>query len=598
MRSRFSGTAWLQIRVFVSLCCIVWVPSAVACFSQPTPGGQSAETSMPRTTSVSGESGRQKNQNDSGSGQTAGSNLVEFPSAEAEFIVGPQTRWGSDPLVARYDKAAARQAKYWAGKFLASPVLVNSNHYDLPLSLYTLYYRTRDPEYRRLARAVADKWWRGPHINAGGPVGGGDIPGPLYTGTLGLTLYALDGHPEVFGFIDRVTREWMDIRLVAKLGAPDIYTDLREEGYILLSSVTLARTLPDTFTQITWDNNLNTTTATRTDGAARRARYLADSGRVAVGYFGRLQQPSGAWLWRAWNPEPALAKKIAQRKASGLDDRFEQPFMVGIYMEAAIALHRLTQDAALKASLQEQIVRHCEHMMRDTYVRDVTAGVSTIPRVLLYFFPKDFIFDPSASDRHLTTSIIHTFGYAYQLTDDPKYIRWGDELWDSCFANAPRDGFRSGFDEPYHLKLFTAEFRSSGRYLAWRQGALPAPAPPPESGMKLAEPASVMKPAEPASIRLVADALSTAMALPTADVSKESVEELVDRIKEAQRVFAAETKYFLSPGSVLEELKAALSNATTALAIAASGPDSVEAAKLRVEWTAARLKRAKERMKQ
>jgi hypothetical protein len=126
--------------------------------------------------------------------------------------------------------------------------------------------------------------------------------------------------------------------------------------------------------------------------------------------------------------------------------------------------------------------------MRDTYIVRQTPGVTSIPRALLYFYPKEFIFDPTASDRHLTTSIIHTFGYAYKITGDQKFIVWGDELWDSCFAGVSRDGHKSGLDEQYHLKLFTAEFRSSGRYLAWRRSS---PAAPPSStglGMKPAGP--------------------------------------------------------------------------------------------------------------
>ncbi len=405
--------------------------------------------------------------------------LVAYANAEVEFIVGPQLRSGSDPAASWYDEVAARRAKFWAEKFLAEPLLVVSNHYDLPLCLYTEFYRTADPEYQRLARLVADKWWRGPNVNRGLPVAGGDIPPPMYVGLMGLTLYALDGHPEVFGYLDRVTREWMDIRLLGKINAPDIYTDMRDEGYILLAAVTLARTLPDSFPQVIWDNNLNVSTVQRADGAARRARYLADAENVAVNYFGRLQEADGSWLWRAWNPEPALQQKIDARRAAGLSDKFEQPFMVGIYMEAAAALHGLTQSASVKEHLRGQIARHCEHLMRDTYVVAQTPSLTSIPRVLLYFYPRDFVFDPTASDRHLTTSVIHTFGYAYQVTGEAKYLAWGDELWDSCFANVPRDGYRSGLDEFYHLKLFTGEFRSSGRYLARRRGGATPPPPSP-----------------------------------------------------------------------------------------------------------------------
>jgi hypothetical protein len=391
---------------------------------------------------------------------------VSFPSAEVAEIVGPQLPAGAEPLAAWYDEESKKAGLYWANHFLSNPIHVESNHYDLVLCLYQLHNRTGDAEYLRLARAVADKWWRGPHLREGLPVEGGSIPAPRSVGFLGLTLYAMDGHPEVFGHLDRVTREWMDVRLLGKIAAPEIYTDVREEGYILLSALTLARSLPDSYPQTTWGNDLVPVTRTVTDGAARRARYLADAENVSVNYFGRLQQPDGAWLTNLW-VEPFLRG-------------VEQPFMVGIYLEAAIKLHGLTQNASVKENLKAQIVSAVEHHHRDTYVVEQTPGLTSIPRSTLYFYPREMVQDPTASDRHLTTALIHAYGYAFEITGDAKYIVWGDELWDSCFAVNPKDGFRSGLDQRYHLKLFTMEARSSGRYLAWRQGAAsPTPTPSP-----------------------------------------------------------------------------------------------------------------------
>jgi hypothetical protein len=394
---------------------------------------------------------------------------VSYPSAEVEFVVGPQVRSGSEPLAAWYDEEAKRAALYWADYFLTNPLHAESNHYDLVLCLYQLHYRTGDPEYQRLARLVADRWWKGPHLREGLPVEGGSIPAPRSVGFLGLMLYAMDGHPEVFGHLDRITREWVDVRLLGKLSAPEIYTDIREEGYIQLSAVTLARVLPDSYPQTTWGNDLVPVTRTVTDGAARRAKYLADAELVAVNYFGRLQNPDGAWLSNMW-VEPYLRG-------------YEQPFMVGVYLEAAVALHGLTANPVVKEGLRTQIVRAVEHLYRDCYVVEQTEGLTTIPRATLYFYPRELVQDPSASDRHLTTALIHAFGYAYKITGDVKFKEWGDELWDSCFAVVPRDGFRSGLDQRYHLKLFTMEARSSGRYLAWRLGGTnvpsPTPTPPP-----------------------------------------------------------------------------------------------------------------------
>lgn len=393
----------------------------------------------------------------------AQSNLVVYPDPKIEFIIGPQVRVGTDPLASFYDDAAVRRGKYWAEQFLASQIYVSSNHYDLPLCLYILYYRTGDPVFLDYARRVADKWWKGPHIRQGLPVGGGDIPGPMYTGVLGLTLYALDGHPEVFGYLDRTAREWVDIKFLSRLNAPEIYTDLREEGYAQLLAVTLARVLPDSYPQVVWDANLNVSTIQVSDGAARRARYLADVEQIAVQYFGRLQNTDGGWRWNLW--VPPYTKNM------------EQPFMLGIYLESVVRLHQLTTNSTVKTSLASQLTRACEHLFRDTYIPTVVSGYTSIPRVTLYFWPLALnATDYQASDRHLTTSQLHAFGYAFKITGDPKYKTWGDELWDSCYR-VPGDGYSALIDLLNYLKLFTMEARSASSYLALRGGGTSQPLP-------------------------------------------------------------------------------------------------------------------------
>jgi hypothetical protein len=101
---------------------------------------------------------------------------------------------------------------------------------------------------------------------------------------------------------------------------------------------------------------------------------------------------------------------------------------------------------------------------------------------------------------------------------------------------------------------------------------------------------------EASSEKLVSAALSHAIALAQSDVDKDAVQELFAQIQEAQRIFTIEENRFLSPKEVLSELDAALRNTRTALAIVTGGAGSAEAAKLRVEWTAARLRRAQKRM--
>lgn len=402
---------------------------------------------------------------------------------EQEFVIGPQVPSGSEPMAAWYDEASARRGIYWAEKMLAQvDTVVTFNHYDLIACLYILFYRTGNEIYQSYARRVADKWFNSEYIRGGLPVGGGSKPAPMHVGVVGMTLYALDGHPEVFGFLDRRFREEVDIRLLGKLDAPDIYGDLRDDGYIFYAAVLLGQFLPDSFPQIIWDNELNVSTVQVTDGAARRAKYKADAELAAVQYFGRLQEADGGWRWRLWNPEEDIKQLLIKL---GIE-KLEQPFMLGIYLEAARLLDRVTTNTTVKENLKNQIVKACEHIYRDTYKKEIIPGRTSIPRSTLYFWPLELNVNApdgsSGSDRHLSTTQIHAFGHAYQLTGDTRFIQMGDELWDSCFANTPTDGFRALMDhdaDTHLLKLFTAEFRSSGKYLALRRAVVPLPIPEP-----------------------------------------------------------------------------------------------------------------------
>lgn len=410
------------------------------------------------------------------------SNLLTLPS-DIELIIGPQVSSGSEPMAAWYDEVSARRGIYWAEKMLAQvDTVVSFNHYDLIACLYILFYRTGNEIYQSYARRVADKWFNSEYIRGGLPVGGGSKPAPMHVGVVGMTLYALDGHPEVFGFLDRRFREEVDIRLLGKLNAPDIYGDLRDDGYIFYAAVLLGQFLLDSFPQIIWDNELNVSTVQVTDGAVRRAKYKADAELAAVQYFGRLQEADGGWRWRLWNPEEDIKQLLIKL---GIE-KLEQPFMLGIYLEAARLLDRVTTNTTVKENLKNQIVKACEHIYRDTYKKEVVPGRTSIPRSTLYFWPLELnvnaLDGSSGSDRHLTTTQIQAFGDAYQLTGNAKFIQMGDELWDSCFANTPTDGFRALMDhdaDTHLLKLFTAEFRSSGRYLALRRAVVP-PEPIPD----------------------------------------------------------------------------------------------------------------------
>ncbi|HEY9285749.1 MAG TPA: hypothetical protein VIP46_20025, partial [Pyrinomonadaceae bacterium] len=403
--------------------------------------------------------------------------LVQYPDERVAFIVGPQVRSGTDPAAAWFDEVAARRARYWAERMLSKDwnnstasttddLSVADNHYDLAFCLYVGYYRTGDPELLSLARRVADRWWESVYIGRGSEsVPGPFQPPPIYQAFAGLMLRALDGRPEMWGRLDSKVRSDYNVWIKGNVGNSTLYSDLRDLGYIQLYAVLLARVLPDSYALYAGGTH-QPATGQVADGAARRAAYLADAEHAAVNYFGRLQQGDGSWRWNLWD---------------GSRRNFEQPFMVGIYFESVAALHQLTERPDVKASLVAQLTKGCEHLYRDTFVKEVVPGLTTNTRVTLYFYTREQNDDPTASDRHLTTAYIHAFGYAYKVTGDARFKTWGDDLWDSVFGGS--DGQRSLLDSTYHPKEYTMEVRSASRYLAWSAegpaAATPTPTPTP-----------------------------------------------------------------------------------------------------------------------
>ena len=136
------------------------------------------------------------------------------------------------------------------------------------------------------------------------------------------------------------------------------------------------------------------------------------------------------------------------------------------------------------------------------------------------------------------------------------------------------------------------EVRSASRYLIWRRGGnerVSELAPAPVA-------ASTAKTESLSSDTLLSSVLADAIALSASEFTKQELQSLFDRIEEVQRLFTAERDRFLAPEDVLTELDAALSNARNALKMVTSTGANADA-KLRLEWTAARLERAKKRMR-
>jgi len=350
---------------------------------------------------------------------------------------------------------------------------LRASYYDTALVEYINYYRTGDPALRDAARKIADSLWGSPYIDNGTVTSGPNHLQPRSQALAGLTLRALDGKPEYWDYLYREVRATFDEWLKRRRDNSTLYYDLREDGYAQLYAVMLARVLPDRY-RVFAEGTIKSATGVATDGARKRASLLADAEDIAVNFFGRLQQTDGSWRWDA---DVGAAPTDKHRNT-------EQPFMVGLYLESAILLHQLTRNAAVKASLRDQITRSCLHLYRDDYRKDAVADMPQYRwRGMWYFWGGGNLANPRAYERgwgdrstngdanvirgvrHLNSTIHHAFGYAYLITRDPSFLQMGDEMFGASFGDATdtlRNLATAGGKE------YDMTFRSSGRYLAWR----------------------------------------------------------------------------------------------------------------------------------
>ncbi|HEY9285747.1 MAG TPA: hypothetical protein VIP46_20015, partial [Pyrinomonadaceae bacterium] len=205
----------------------------------------------------------------------------------------------------------------------------------------------------------------------------------------------------------------------------------------------------------------------------KRASLLGGAERAAVEFFGRLQREDGSWRWDV--PGMGLVN-------------VEQPYMVGVYLEAAGALHGLSRDARVRSSLRAQIERACRHLWRHAYRgREAVADMRRYRwRGMWYFWGGGTAQNPTAYERgegeratngdpgmirqvrHLNSTLHHAFGYAYALSGDEEFLRAGDEVFDASFGDRV-DGLRGLADEG-RAKNYAMNFRASGKYLALRLG--------------------------------------------------------------------------------------------------------------------------------
>jgi hypothetical protein len=345
------------------------------------------------------------------------------------------------------------------------------NYYDTAYTMYIEYYRTGNTRYLKLARKIADVWWSSDRYNYGGFVPGPLSPNPRNKAMAGLILRALDGKPKYWDGIQRRVyddfQNWVLTR-ITRSQPQQLYYDIREDGYAQLYAVMLSHVLPDSYTQ--YPNGTNNAPGEPFDGASRRQWYRTHTDETARDFFGRAQQEDGSWLWDIGEPIEWV--------------QVMQPFMVGIYLEAAILQHQITTDQATKDSLRDQIVKACTHL-KDIWRTEAVPGMTGVTwRGHWYFYHGGTPANPNQCAngcspsgepdtvpgvRHLNSEVQHAFGYAYVLTGDPAFKTHGDDMLEADFGGT--DGFYGQADTAEKPKDYNMNYRAAGRYLAWRLAA-------------------------------------------------------------------------------------------------------------------------------
>jgi hypothetical protein len=464
-------------------------------------------------------------------------------------------------------------------------------YYDTALVEYINYYRTGDPAFLGYSRKIADSWWGSQWIDFGTVTAGPEYLPPRAQAFAGLILRALDGKPEYWDYLYRTVRATFDNWLKTRRNYPTLYYDIREDGYAQLYAVMLAKALPDKYLLYA-NGTRKPSTGVAADGAQKRKALLADAEDIAVNFFGRLQKSDGSW-----------------RNDVNDDDKYrniEQPFMTGLYLESVVLLHQLSSNGAVKQNLATQLTKSVAHLYNDAYEKDrpVTNLSPYKWRAFYYYWgggtesePNKFSpphprtlakngTDEVASARQGNSTLHHAFGYAYVVSGDTRFRSMGDDLFGASFGDST-DAIRN-FAASAGAKEYDQNFRTAGRYLVWRlYGTLPNPVA-----------TSVRSQLSQRSALLFSLALSTANKLSVSLANPAELEGLIAEIIEAQREFIAESDKFGESDSVLVELKAALENARTALVIAKGDSGDYQATRLRIQWVAARLQRANNRLKQ
>jgi uncharacterized protein YjdB len=383
-------------------------------------------------------------------------------SAGAAFIIGPQVPLGQSPW-SFFDTNMAGKAKqhrdYALAAFAGSDgdAALNSQYYDLALVLYTLHARSDDPVHLQYARDVAAGWWaRMPHNVAwsGEPF----QVAPRNVSFGGLLIHALEGAGQapltfkdnsstkqftLWQWLTGYAQEQYKTWLGRSISSPNLWFGVRDGAFTLQAVTWLAQVHPD---------------------AAVRDDMRAKSLTAARDYYARLQQADGGWYWDIDDGKGAVTS---------------QPFMIGMLMEALIAVHQLTGDP----KVAEAIVRGVDFMWEKGYEQQPTSNLPDVRwRAMKYFVYSDgrvdtrtTAFEYGMADgairdaRQLNPTTVHAFGYAYKLTGNAKYRTQGDEIFAATFGKGQGPGADAYWAlADYQAKQYNQSYRSAGKYLAWR----------------------------------------------------------------------------------------------------------------------------------
>lgn len=299
---------------------------------------------------------------------------VSVESDGVATLVSPAS-WSGPPLV---------DAVGWT-VFGPTGQFTDSIYYDLPLVLYTAYFRTGDPAFLTLARAVADAWWDSIYCMRGRNRGGNDYqPAPRNVSLGGMLLRALelgDSSPIwawAKAYIDQQYQAWPYKNLHA-----DFLYSARDEGYMVTYAAHATAVFPDSFP--------DPLMGTVVDGAAWKAALRAKQIELAVGPGANVEQSRYRKLQlRSGEGVPPRLRASVDRKLWYWFDgerrqfgQYNEPWHTGLLVHGHIDTHRdLVREggySAERAELAQMILDATEGLYRIAYLPSKDRPVYSAP---------------------------------------------------------------------------------------------------------------------------------------------------------------------------------------------------------------------------